>query len=115
MTIPIHDDNGQTLGHAARVIDLSNTRKTGRTLSNLEVLEAVARFIKTGNPKHLPPALRPEADGIRARVAALRSRPEPPWPDHAARPRPAPDATFSEAVRALVGDQKADASSGIEG
>jgi hypothetical protein len=101
-------------GWCRSVIELSNTRRT-RTLSNLELLEAVARFLKTGRVKYLPPALRHEAAFIMAAVAEMRARPEPPWPSGAARPRPAPDATFAEAVRALVGDAKADEDSGVEG
>ncbi len=98
----------------ARVIDLSNTRSTRRPLSNGDVLERVAKFLRTGNKNYLPLELRPEADGIVATVLAAQCRPEPPWPSTSAKPYPGPGATISEQVRALIGDERADAPSGFE-
>ena len=53
-------DNG---GTCTGIIELSNARSTRRTLSNIDVIERVAAFLRTGNPQHLPPDLRAEAAG----------------------------------------------------
>jgi hypothetical protein len=90
--------------------------KLSRTLTNAEVLEQVARFLRTGDLRHLPAELRGEAEGIRSFVmreamAAILSGP-PPWPASAARPHPGPSASFGEEVRALLCD-RADEDSGL--
>lgn len=93
-----------------------NSKITGhRRLTNAQAMEAVARFLRTGNPRHLPRELRREADGIRAliiREALAGSLITPPWPVNAARPHPGPDASFGDEIRALVGD-RADDDSGL--
>lgn len=96
-------------GTASTVIDLSNSRRTRRALSNAEAFERVCRFLATGDPRHLPPALRPEADGIMALVAAHAAGPELPWSATA----PPPGAPIGDMVRALAGDEIADADSGL--
>lgn len=86
-----------------------------RRLTNVQVLEAVARFAVTGNPRHLPRELRHEADGIRAllmREALAGELNAPPWPASAARPHPGPGAPFADEVRAVLGD-RADEDSGM--
>lgn len=108
-------------GTAARVIDLSNTRRaTGypRRLSNAEALEGVQQFLRTGDKRCLPLELRPEAEAIRASVMAMAmatlTEPPPPWPASAARPHPGPGASFGAEVRAVLGD-RADDDSGLTG
>ena len=100
----------------AKVYDFSNTRRT-RRLANIQVMERVVRFLQTGDRHHLPPGLRGEADGIMALFAADQlalALGDPPWPGGAARPYPGPGASVSELMRALVGDEMADADSGLE-
>jgi hypothetical protein len=87
--------------------------RTRRTLTNAEALEAVVRFLRTGNARHLPPALRPEAEGILATVVRAMAGPPLPWPSGTAQPDPGPGATFAALLRALVGDERADADSGL--
>jgi hypothetical protein len=84
-----------------------------RTLTNIEVLERVARFLRTGDRRHLPPALRPEAEGIAALIVQAAASGPVPWPAGAARPQPGPGTSFTEMVRALAGDERADADSGL--
>lgn len=103
------DEHG---GTAARIIDLSNARKV-RRLTNAQVIERVFRFLETGDVRHLPPALRGEADGIAAAVMAAQRGPAPRWPSGAARPDPGPGAPIGEVLRALTGD-RADADSGLD-
>jgi hypothetical protein len=82
-------------------------------LTNIEVMERVARFLRTGDVRHLPPALRREAEVIVAMCAAALATGNKPWPAGAARPEPRPDASIGELVRALAGDERANASSGL--
>ena len=83
-----------------------------RELSNVEVMDRVARFLATGDRRYLPSELRPEAEGIMATVVRELTR-HRPWPGGAADIEPAPDAPFAEVFRALVGDDRADAPSGM--
>jgi hypothetical protein len=104
------DDYG---GLCDNIIKLSNTRRTRRPLSNIEVLERVADFLRTGDKRHLPPELRGEAEGIVALVMRAAAGPPPSWPASAAHPQPGPCASLGEQLRALVGDELADAGSGM--
>jgi hypothetical protein len=82
-------------------------------LTNIEVMERVARFLRTGDVRHLPPALRREAEGIFALAMRSLMGSMLPWPAGAAQPDPGPRATLCEIVRALAGDERADADSGF--
>jgi hypothetical protein len=82
-------------------------------LTNIEVMERVTRFLRTGDARHLPPALRREAEGIFALAVRSVMRSMPPWPAGAAQPDPGPRATLGEILRALTGDERADADSGL--
>ena len=96
---------------------VSNTRRTRRQLSNVQVFERVERFMRTGDRRHLPPALRAEADAIAATLVATavaHGGVMPPWPRSAVGPDPGPDAPIGDVVRALAGNAKADALSGFE-
>ncbi len=109
LTVQLGGDGGQI-----RIFDFSNSRRT-RRLTNGEVIGRVARFLRTGDRHHLPPALRPEADGIRAlALHVLLTEEIPAWPVGAARPDPGPGASIGDLVRAMVGDEAADAPSEIE-
>jgi len=104
-------------GTCRSVIDLSNTaRNRPRRLTNAEVFERVALFLRTGDKRHLPPALRPEAEGILAMaVESARSILRdgmPPWPGSAAGQDPGPGAPVGEMLRALTGP-RADEDSGF--
>jgi hypothetical protein len=90
-----------------------NTHRARRPLTNIEVIERVARFLRTRDVRHLPPALRGEAEGIAAMCAAALATGNKPWPAGAARPEPRPDASVGELVRALAGDERANASGGL--
>jgi hypothetical protein len=116
------DDSGGTCSRirfadgssCSRIIDLSNTRRIRRReLSNVEAIERVERFLRTLDRRHLPPELQGEAEGILAFVIAAGRRPLPPWPASAARPDPGRGASISETLRALTGDEHADAPSGL--
>jgi hypothetical protein len=82
-------------------------------LTNIEVIERVARFLRTGDVCHLPPALRGEAESIVATCVAGLAAVVQPWPAGAARPEPGSGASIGEIVRALTGDERADADSGL--
>jgi hypothetical protein len=98
-----------------QVYEFSNSRRTRRrTLSNIEVMERVTRFLRTGDASHLPSALRGEAEGIRSLASAAASVPGQPWPTGAAKTHPGPGASATEVIRALTGDDRADADSGLE-
>jgi hypothetical protein len=84
-----------------------------RQLSNIEVMERVGRFLATGDLRHLPPALRPEAAGIAALIVRAAASGPVPWPAGAARSHPGSGASFTEQIRALTGDERANAASGI--
>ena len=96
---------------------MANVTPVSRRVSNIEALEGVARFLRSGEIRHLPVELRAEAEGIRSLVmaAALRGLAEggmSPWPASAARPQPGPGASFGDVIRALTGD-RADEDSGL--
>jgi hypothetical protein len=97
---------------------MSNRRKAKgipRRLTNVEVLEAVEKFVRTGNPGHLPPRLRREADAIFAfamegAVQYIANGGLGPWPESAVGANPGPGASIGEIVRALIGDRADDES-----
>lgn len=92
---------------------MPNSKIRGRRpLTNQDVWEAVARFMVTGNPSHLPLELRREAEGIRQLLLAVAMAGPPPWLASAARPHPGPGASFADEIRAVLGD-RADADSGL--
>jgi hypothetical protein len=94
----------------------SNHGQPNVPLTNIDVLERVARFMRTGDVCHLPPALRGEADSIVAMCVAGLVVAVQPWPAGAAGaagPEPGPGASMGEIVRALTGDERADADSGL--
>jgi hypothetical protein len=66
----------------------SNHGQPNVPLTNIEVMERVARFLRTGDVRHLPPALRHEAEGIVAMCAAALATGKKPWPAGAAQPEP---------------------------
>jgi hypothetical protein len=82
-------------------------------LTNIEVIERVALYLRTGDVRHLPKALRGEAAGILTLCAAVMATDEQPWPAAAAQPDPGPGASIGQIVRALTADERADADSGL--
>ncbi len=94
-----------------KAFEFSNTRKTRPALTNIEVIERVAAFLRTGDARHLPPGLRHEAEGIMALAVRHAAMPGRPWPPGAAHPHPGPGASAVEIILALVGDRADDDSS----
>jgi hypothetical protein len=85
--------------------------KPPRRLTNAQVWEKVTRFLETGEIRHLPPRLRPEAAGILNWALEGLARGKPPWPGPG--PEPGPDVPLDECARILMGD-RADAESEID-
>jgi hypothetical protein len=95
--------------------DFSNTPRRIRPrrakpprLTNAQVWDKVARFTETGDPDHLPPALRSEASGILNVLVQAAARGKPPWPGPG--PEPGPDVPLAECARILMGDRADDES-----
>jgi hypothetical protein len=109
---------GEQLGDTrpgVRSYDFSNharrIRPGPRRLTNAEVWEKVSRFFETGEIRHLPPQLRPEAAGILNVLLEAAARGKPPWPGPG--PELGPEVPLAECARILMGD-RADAESVFE-
>jgi len=92
---------------------LSNhAHRRPRRLTNAQVWSRIERFIRSGDPRYLPPVLRPEAAAIAAVLAEVAAA-APPWPGPGDEP-PA-GMPLAEVYRQLAGDELADAEACLPG